>query len=553
MDVQSGKPSPVAREKAGSRKFIPWILRPGNIILIKVQEWLNRIFTPSLNPFYFLGAVSFFLLWIVIATGVYLWWFYVPTSDGAYESVRTISEKQFHIGGLIRSLHRYASDGLVIVIFLHMLQVLFSDRFRKYRWVAWVSGVAILLPVWIEGTTGYFLVWDKRGQMIAQLTAEWIDAIPVIVEPVSRSFLTEGSLRYIIFFVILYLHMTLTGGLLALAWIHCVRIAKPLINPPKQVGVVIMTGLVALSLIKPATSMAPADLGSLFGTVEMDWFYFIPYYLMSRFAIPASGMWLIGGGLLAILAAMPWIIREGRKRRGAGDPTPALPQGKIEVDTGKCRGCSLCFEACPFEAVNIEPRTDGAPYDMQVSVSPERCAECGFCVTACEFSAVTMDGWSKSSLQDKIVALMAPAADGGAKSTGLVFMCERSIDFDGVLTEDGRGLVSVDGAAVMVIPCIGIISPIIVDHCHKAGAKGVVVVGCRGLDCHYREARRRIKDSVNPYPSTFLVEEMKDRFLKVFLVSPLEVAKLMMDIEKFFDSVKDPSQDEPGPDERSGG
>jgi len=58
----------------------------------------------------------------------------------------------------MRGVHRYSSDGLILFAILHMLHMILTDRFRMFRWIAWVSGVGTLILFLIIGLSGYLLV-----------------------------------------------------------------------------------------------------------------------------------------------------------------------------------------------------------------------------------------------------------------------------------------------------------------------------------------------------------------------------------------------------------
>jgi len=521
-----------------SNRLIPWILRPGNAILVSVQEAFNRVFTPTLNPLYYLGAITFLLFWVVLASGIYLFLFYDMSSQGAYESIRHMTQDQKYYGGVMRSLHRYASDGLVIVIFIHMAQVFLSDRFRRYRWVAWVTGVAIIPIIWFEGVSGYVLVWDQSAQVMALVFADILDILPINSEPIPSYFLTNDSV-HMLFFVLNYLHVAIPFLLLIMAWVHCMRISMPLINPPRQVTVVILLSLLGLSLVKPAVSSAPADLSTLVGQAPVDWF-FIPFFpLVSGLSLSPGMVWVYGTIGFALFTCLPWLVPEPKKNKQSGS---SVTQCVVNVDLESCKGCVLCQQACPFEAMKVIPRTDGEPYEQQAEVVPTRCAECGFCVNACEFDAVSMGEWSKSAFQDHIESLLEPEPSSNGSSAGpsaIAFVCERSFDQENFFNQKKTRLAHNEEIASMTIPCIGVVSPAIVDYSISAGARGIIVIGCRGLDCHYREARRRLSFTDGSSISyRFLVEKMDEPNVKIMLVSPFDLDSIMTEIDEFNELIK---------------
>ncbi|MDH5436935.1 MAG: cytochrome b N-terminal domain-containing protein, partial [Gammaproteobacteria bacterium] len=109
-----------------------------------VETRFSTVFGDAWNPFYNLGALSFFFFWIIAVTGVYLFIFFETSISGAYASVESISNDQFYIGSLIRSLHRYASDAMVITMTIHLCREFLMGRFRGARWFSWVTGVPLL-------------------------------------------------------------------------------------------------------------------------------------------------------------------------------------------------------------------------------------------------------------------------------------------------------------------------------------------------------------------------------------------------------------------------
>ncbi|MBF0170958.1 MAG: cytochrome b N-terminal domain-containing protein, partial [Nitrospinae bacterium] len=298
--------------------LLPVVLRPGAFLLTRLQRLLDRTFGAGLNPFYYLGAITFFLFWILLGTGAYLFLFYDPSPHGAYPSVERITVDQWWYGGVIRSVHRYASDALMLVIVLHVAQVLFSDRFRRHRWLAWFTGLLILPTVWFEGVTGYLLVWDRVAQYTARMVALLFDAAPINVEPLSRSLLRNDMVAPASLQILNYLHLAIPCLLLLLAWVHCIRVSRPLVRPPWALGVPILLLLLAGSLVVPATSAGPMDLATLVGEAPVDWFYLFPFPVMAASGLPPERLWLLFGVGYAAFVALPWIVRDPKPGRLSG-------------------------------------------------------------------------------------------------------------------------------------------------------------------------------------------------------------------------------------------
>src|SRR3989304_8733809 len=126
-----------------------------------VDGWANVIFSPGNNPFYYSGAICVFLLILLVISGLYLFIFYKVSAP--YQSVQYIAEKQGIYGSMIRGIHQYAADGLIIAILLHALSVFLKGRYFLWRRIIWVSGVILLIVYIVDGIVGYWMGWGERA------------------------------------------------------------------------------------------------------------------------------------------------------------------------------------------------------------------------------------------------------------------------------------------------------------------------------------------------------------------------------------------------------
>ena len=131
--------------------MLRFIHHAGQSAFLAVEKLFNRAFGEASNPFYFLGAISYYLLWIVVASGLYLYAFFSTGVTEAYQSVEQITHGQRWVGGILRSLHRYASDGMVLTMLLHVVRHFVFDHYRAFRWFSWVSGIVLLWLVYVSG------------------------------------------------------------------------------------------------------------------------------------------------------------------------------------------------------------------------------------------------------------------------------------------------------------------------------------------------------------------------------------------------------------------
>ncbi|MBW1842151.1 MAG: cytochrome b N-terminal domain-containing protein, partial [Deltaproteobacteria bacterium] len=141
----------------------------------------------TLRPTYTfgLGLISFFLLLITIVSGILLMIYYSPSLEHAYNSVKDINYVVFS-GRLLRNVHKWAGEGMIIAVMLHMARVLYTGSYKQGREFNWVIGVALLALTFVLNFTGYLLPWDQLsywalviGSNIAQSPKEITDILGV--------------------------------------------------------------------------------------------------------------------------------------------------------------------------------------------------------------------------------------------------------------------------------------------------------------------------------------------------------------------------------------
>jgi len=129
--------------------------------------------------FYYLGGITLFLFIVQVVTGILLLMYYRPGADSAYESVRFIvSEVTF--GWLIRALHSWSANLMILFAFLHMFTVYFTHAYRKPRELTWLSGVGLLALGLGFGFSGYLLPWNELAFFATRVGTGMVGAIPVI-------------------------------------------------------------------------------------------------------------------------------------------------------------------------------------------------------------------------------------------------------------------------------------------------------------------------------------------------------------------------------------
>jgi quinol-cytochrome oxidoreductase complex cytochrome b subunit len=107
-----------------------------------------------------LGLISLYLFLILIVTGVLLMFYYVPSTDHAYNDMKDL---QFVVsaGLLMRNMHRWAAHLMVIFVLLHMCRVFYTGAYKRPREFNWVLGIGLFLLTLALSFTGYLMPWDQ--------------------------------------------------------------------------------------------------------------------------------------------------------------------------------------------------------------------------------------------------------------------------------------------------------------------------------------------------------------------------------------------------------
>jgi ferredoxin/coenzyme F420-reducing hydrogenase delta subunit len=450
--------------------------RAGQALFEPLRAFLDRGFGPALNPLNSLGALTIYFFWIVLVSGIWLFIFFKTSVTGAYESVEYLTHDQWYLGGVMRSLHRYASDAAIITLALHMLKEFVYDRHRGNRWFSWVTGIPLLWLTIPLGITGYWLVWDQLAWYVALTSAELLDWLPIFSESMARNFLSSDVLSDRFFTLMAFLHLIgLPLFLVFGIWLHVLRINGPRINPPRALMVGSLVAMMVLSIAYPALSQGEVDMTQVPESLGLDWYYLLVYPLLKAWS--PGWVWGLLTGFSLLLCMVPWIPPQ---RTGA----------VAEVDLDNCNGCERCADDCPFGAITMIPRSDGKVYESEALVDPALCLSCGLCMGSCPTATpfrrhsalspgIDMPDSSASMLRQRL--LEASETLQGQRRV-IVFACRDSARARRISSR----LHDSETATVDVI-CAAHVPPSFVDFIlSRKLAEAVVFAGCPGGNCQYR-------------------------------------------------------------------
>ncbi|MFO1220756.1 MAG: cytochrome b N-terminal domain-containing protein [Burkholderiaceae bacterium] len=278
------------------------------------EALFNRAFGDRLNPYYHLGAITFFLFWIVTATGLYLFAFFDTAVDGAFRSVEGLTHGQRWAGGIMRSVHRYASDAMVVTMAIHLARHYAFNRLRGFRWFSWITGVVLVVLVLVAGANGYMLPWDQLAQFVTTASFEWLDWLPGFGGTLIRNFIYPTSVSNRLFSLLVFIHIGVPLVTLLLMWVHVQRVPKAATQPPRPIAISVVAMLVVLSVAWPVLSQGGvAKLDVAPTALQLDWFL-LALYPLAYVASPGQ-MWALVIGGMVLLVLLPWL--PWQRARGA--------------------------------------------------------------------------------------------------------------------------------------------------------------------------------------------------------------------------------------------
>jgi cytochrome b6 len=159
-----------------------WLDERFHLEEIKALARRKKVPIHRYSYWYFLGGITLFLFGVQVLTGALLLLYYRPGADEAFESVQFIMT-QVQFGWLVRSVHSWSANLLVLMAFAHLFSVLFLKAYRKPRELTWVSGVLLLFLMLAFGFSGYLLPWNTLSYFATKVGTEIPAQIPFIGHP----------------------------------------------------------------------------------------------------------------------------------------------------------------------------------------------------------------------------------------------------------------------------------------------------------------------------------------------------------------------------------
>jgi cytochrome b6 len=296
------------------------------------------------TAWYYFGGITLFLIGVQLFTGILLLLYYRPTVAEAFDSVRFIMTR-VDFGWLIRSIHSWSANLLILSAFIHMFSVVFTHAYRRPRELTWLSGILLLALMLGFGFSGYLLPWNQISYFATKVGTDVAGTTPFAGPAIAR--LLRGGedvgaatlTRFFDFHVVLL--PLISFGLIGL---HLAMVQKHGMSTPSGIPAArlshmkffpnfflreLMVWYGVLAVLGTLAAVFPWELGekadpfaSAPAGIRPEWYFLAQFYTLKL--IP-SHVWIVEGELLglfgfgalaAVWVLLPfWEVKRGGERR----------------------------------------------------------------------------------------------------------------------------------------------------------------------------------------------------------------------------------------------
>ncbi|MEE8449463.1 MAG: cytochrome b N-terminal domain-containing protein [Thermodesulfobacteriota bacterium] len=198
MEQKSGQQKDL-EHRISLREILSWLSLVGFVygplderlgIRQALEKALKKPVPHHVNWTFCFGGITFFMFLVLAVTGILLLMYYRPTTAEAYASVVYITN-EVPFGWLIRGLHFWAGNLMIIMVILHMLRVFFYGAYKSPRDLNWIAGFVLFMLTLGFGFTGYLLPWNQISYWATTVGTEIPGAIPLVGD--TLKYLTRGG------------------------------------------------------------------------------------------------------------------------------------------------------------------------------------------------------------------------------------------------------------------------------------------------------------------------------------------------------------------------
>lgn len=276
-------------------RLIEWLKqRLDRTIFMSIKFTLPEMVT---NPHAFLGFLTFAVFLILGITGALLMIYYVPTFEGAYESVKLIDE-EIQYGFAIRNIHYHASNAMVLLALLHMFYQFFSGRYKIRNELLWVTGMVLGTLTIMVAFTGYDLILNERAALAIQIAKGLTRSIPGIGADLMPLIVGSGINDLILRFYTLHVFI-----------IPMLMLVLMLVHFPRYLVFDIPMVAIVSGLILIVGGFFPIEVGTKYVALSPPGITFPEWYLSGLYALLRTQIdAFVAGMLLPLIVILAFIV-----------------------------------------------------------------------------------------------------------------------------------------------------------------------------------------------------------------------------------------------------
>ncbi len=281
-----------------------------------------------------LGGIAVFATLVTLVTGLALTFYYVPTPDAAHDSVVLINDA-VTFGALMRGLHYWGAQLMVIAATLHLARIVFTGGYRPPRELNWLIGLGLVVITLLWNFTGFVLRWDDGAYWALLVGTNLFREIPAWGETFYRALVGDaqiGAATLLRFYGWHIFGLSLVGGFGIVYHLWRLRkdggISRPLLENGEArtfitrdelffrefiTAALVAAALVFLTLIIPIPIGPVENLNAGAADVRAPWIFLWVQNLLRSIPLLWAGIVAPLIVLLA-LALIPFIDRRGAGR-----------------------------------------------------------------------------------------------------------------------------------------------------------------------------------------------------------------------------------------------
>jgi len=126
--------------------------------VLNTEYWIPK----DINFLWAMGMILAATFGILLVSGIFLLMYYVPTVEGAFDSVNYTIMTEVGYGWLWRHVHGVGASIVFLIIYIHMFTGIYYGSYKRGREMIWLSGMLLFVLFSAEAFSGYMLPW---GQM----------------------------------------------------------------------------------------------------------------------------------------------------------------------------------------------------------------------------------------------------------------------------------------------------------------------------------------------------------------------------------------------------